>query len=606
MEEKTNTHHFVSYQFNKPTWCLYCSKFIWGVLYKQGRQCKNCKFSAHSKCWKHVVTPCELKVATPEDGFAIVDLIKEMMDPTSGVEIRERRRSALRSSIAPVKCFIGSDAVLWITQKLRCERFEACSKLQAMLESKLISHQGTDDKKIFLDGKENFYAFETDNITKKSMHISQLPEDILTQPEQIIGLMKDPLGGVELKNRSHGLRSIKHCFSAEELIDWMILCLPITIREEGIMLAQSLIEAQLIECAEESRLAFSDSARQLYKFSEKAQSISATSLLRSNSRMVTTSTSNLNLANSGGSNNSNNSNSSNNSNNSNGQASTAFGASRSRLPTMSMMLPSSNKFAWHIEFEELEFETLLGKGCFGVVHKGKYQGTPVAIKQLLPELINNEEEAQEFLDEITTLCKLRHPNVVLFIGACLSVPHLCIVTEFCTRGSLFDLLHIQRTEIDFLSMTLDSARGLNYLHLRKPPVIHRDLKTANFLVDASGAIKIADFGLTCVKGGPKAVQAVGTVSYMAPEMLMMQNYDEKVDIYSFGVCMWEMIVREIPFYQKTIEEIAILVLQEHYQHPLPSNIPLNLRTLICDCWNFQSSRRPTFSTVITRLEALRS
>ena len=161
-----------------------------------------------------------------------------------------------------------------------------------------------------------------------------------------------------------------------------------------------------------------------------------------------------------------------------------------------------------ISLGDLSLDHVLGGGAFGQVWYGKWHGTPVAVKILsaacqksLPEKLH-----EAFHEEIKMLARLRHPNICLFMGACLDPPNRAIVTELVSRGSLWDVLRTPglfpaHSGLEFWPAwvsrrVLDCClRGLIYLHRHTPPIIHRDLKSANLLIDDSFNVKICDFGL---------------------------------------------------------------------------------------------------------------
>lgn len=121
---------------------------------------------------------------------------------------------------------------------------------------------------------------------------------------------------------------------------------------------------------------------------------------------------------------------------------------------------------------------------------------------------------------------LRHPNIVMFLGACTKPPNFAIVLEYCVRGSLWSTiqnLDIQLSWEDRRRFALDTARGVNYLHTCSPPIIHRDLKSLNLLLDDSYKVKLADFGWT--KGLENYMTGkIGTYQWMAPEVIASQKY----------------------------------------------------------------------------------
>ncbi|XP_020262574.1 U-box domain-containing protein 35 isoform X3 [Asparagus officinalis] len=154
-----------------------------------------------------------------------------------------------------------------------------------------------------------------------------------------------------------------------------------------------------------------------------------------------------------------------------------------------------------IRWEDLRVGEEVGQGSYAVVYRGVWNGSDVAIKVYTG---NDYQEGLllEYKKEIAIMKRLRHPNVLLFMGAVYSRERHAIVTEFLPRGSLFKTLHKNNQKLDMkrrLRMALDVARGMNYLHRRNPPIVHRDLKSSNLLVDKNWTVKVGDFGLSCLK-----------------------------------------------------------------------------------------------------------
>lgn len=126
-----------------------------------------------------------------------------------------------------------------------------------------------------------------------------------------------------------------------------------------------------------------------------------------------------------------------------------------------------------------------------------------------------------------TLQQLRHPNVLQFLGACMKLPNLCMVTEHMPF-SLHSVLYTSGIDLDkkrLVQLAMDICRAFVYLHSRKPALVHRDIKPANFLVDRSWKIKVCDFGLA---SNSRSQAGAGTPAYMAPELLEGRPYSEKV------------------------------------------------------------------------------
>ncbi|XP_031743872.1 probable serine/threonine-protein kinase PBL21 isoform X2 [Cucumis sativus] len=193
---------------------------------------------------------------------------------------------------------------------------------------------------------------------------------------------------------------------------------------------------------------------------------------------------------------------------------------------------------------------LLGEGGFGRVYKGRLEsGQIVAVKQLNRDGLQG---FQEFIVEVLMLSLLHHPNLVTLIGYCTDGDQRLLVYEFMPMGSLEDHLFDIGTDKKPLSwntrmkIAVAAARGIEYLHCKaNPPVIYRDLKSANILLDNDFNPKLSDFGLA--KLGPVgdnthvSTRIMGTYGYCAPEYAMSGKLTVKSDIYSFGVVLLELI-----------------------------------------------------------------
>ncbi len=231
---------------------------------------------------------------------------------------------------------------------------------------------------------------------------------------------------------------------------------------------------------------------------------------------------------------------------------------------------------WKIDSHAIAIGESAGIGAFGTVHLGLFRGTLVAVKQLFETDVDANTASIE--DEAITLVDLRHPNVVLFMGFVHEPRRLWIVTEYCSRGSLRDVLdddRIRLTHARILKFALGAARGLAYLHGQQPTVLHRDMKPSNMLISSGWDVKLADFGLARridarpVGEGLAAGSAfAGTMQYCAPEIFESNNFSTAADIYAFAVCLWEMAARDQPFKNMYQMEIVNAVAQRGERPPM--------------------------------------
>ncbi|CAK0874587.1 unnamed protein product, partial [Prorocentrum cordatum] len=247
--------------------------------------------------------------------------------------------------------------------------------------------------------------------------------------------------------------------------------------------------------------------------------------------------------------------------------------------------------AWEVGASELLLRECLGAGATAEVHRALWHGTEVAVKRL------RVCARAQFEKELHMLHELRHPNLVLFMGAVVASPPM-IICEFCAGGTLFRLLH-ERPKPAFSwekrrKVALDIAKGMLYLHRRG--VIHRDLKSLNVLlaaeVGASGeapCAKIADFGLSrhmpaapAAEEGPPPSEAgqltrgLGTYLWMAPEVLSGSAYDHRADVYSYAVVLYELACRRLPFEGTGLQPISVALAISSGARPDLCHMPARL------------------------------
>ncbi|KAF4354323.1 hypothetical protein F8388_022985 [Cannabis sativa] len=256
---------------------------------------------------------------------------------------------------------------------------------------------------------------------------------------------------------------------------------------------------------------------------------------------------------------------------------------------------------WNIDFSELTVGTRVGIGFFGEVFRGIWNGTDVAIKVFLEQDLT-AENMEDFCNEISILSRLRHPNVILFLGACTKPPRLSMVTEYMETGSLYYLIHSsgQKKKLSWrrrLKMLRDICRGLMCIHRMK--IVHRDLKSANCLVNKHWTVKICDFGLSRImtESPIKDSSSAGTPEWMAPELIRNEPFSEKCDIFSLGVIMWELCTLSRPWEGVPPERVVYAVANEGSRLEIPEG-PLG--RLISDCW-VEPDQRPNCEEILTRL-----
>nr|XP_034909377.1 serine/threonine-protein kinase CTR1-like [Populus alba] len=263
-----------------------------------------------------------------------------------------------------------------------------------------------------------------------------------------------------------------------------------------------------------------------------------------------------------------------------------------------------------IPWSDLVLKERIGAGSFGTVHCADWHGSDVAVK-ILMEQDFHAEHFKEFLREVAIMKRLRHPNIVLFMGAVTQPPNLSIVTEYLSRGSLYRLLHKSgaREVLDErrrLSMAYDVAKGMNYLHKRNPPIVHRDLKSPNLLVDKKYTVKVCDFGLSRLKANTflSSKSAAGTPVWMAPEVLCDEPSNEKSDVYSFGVILWELATLQQPWSNLNPAQVVAAVGFKGKRLEIPRDLNPQVVALIESCWANEPWKRPSFSSVMESLRSL--
>ncbi|CAA7271468.1 unnamed protein product [Cyclocybe aegerita] len=257
----------------------------------------------------------------------------------------------------------------------------------------------------------------------------------------------------------------------------------------------------------------------------------------------------------------------------------------------------------------------IGSGGFKDVFIGKFKNRKIAIAEFRGQLSAMD------IKELKLLGAFNHPNIVRFLGV--SIPEntketpVMIVSELCSNGDLFDYIrNVNAPSLHkVLTMMLNIAHGLEYLHTRKPSIIHRDCKSSNILITAKGAAKIADFGLAKVKQSTRSMvrSLVGTVNWQAPELWHAHpKYNHKVDVFSCAMVFWEMLQWHLPtkkFPWEGMNEHAIYeIVGTKRQRPSIAGLRKQWCPEIIDLvermWAQEHQDRPTMTEVVEALEEL--
>ncbi|KAI4872317.1 hypothetical protein NFI96_027744 [Prochilodus magdalenae] len=275
-----------------------------------------------------------------------------------------------------------------------------------------------------------------------------------------------------------------------------------------------------------------------------------------------------------------------------------------------LLLRASLPSNFHLQLSELEFNEIIGSGSFGKVYKGRCRNKIVAIKRYRANTYCSKSDTDMFCREVSILCRLNHPCVISFVGACLDDPsQFAIVTQYVSGGSLFSLLHEQKRIIDLQSkliIAIDVAKGMEYLHNLTQPIIHRDLNSHNILLYEDGHAVVADFGesrFLLSMDEDNMTKQPGNLRWMAPEVFTQcTRYTVKADMFSYALCLWELLTGEVPFAHLKPAAAAADMAYHHIRPPIGYSIPKPLSALLMRGWNASPEERPEFSEVVAKLE----
>ncbi|KAL0480809.1 hypothetical protein AKO1_006916 [Acrasis kona] len=329
-----------------------------------------------------------------------------------------------------------------------------------------------------------------------------------------------------------------------------------------------------------------------------------------------------------------------------------LGISTSPTPTPHKSCQYLNARSWWIDYKDLQFDKRIAEGSAGILYKGKWRGSDVAIKMIKVNLVDEDEEDAEdeearFEQEASILSSLRHPNIVLYMGVAVddNRSNRFIVTEYMPQGSLDQVLYkdLKNRKIytfgEKIKILINICQGMIYLHNLQTPILHRDIKPQNILLGQNKTdIKLCDFGVSKMMSFNTMTNiSYGTIQYTSPSILKRDKYySEKCDTFSFGIIMHELFFvlepyleeiengnyfklgmdvingkrPSIPFDENGDEQNIEKFFWESHKKGVSYNThSIVLATqmyihLMKECWQDEEPKRPSFSEILSRLNSI--
>uniref|UniRef100_A0A3Q0SVW5 non-specific serine/threonine protein kinase n=1 Tax=Amphilophus citrinellus TaxID=61819 RepID=A0A3Q0SVW5_AMPCI len=274
---------------------------------------------------------------------------------------------------------------------------------------------------------------------------------------------------------------------------------------------------------------------------------------------------------------------------------------------------------WDIPFEQLEIGEMIGKGRFGKVFHGRWHGE-VAIRLIDIER-DNEDQLKAFKREVMAYRNTRHENVVLFMGACMSPPHLAIITSFCKGRTLYSVVRDAKVVLDVnktRQIAQEMVKGMGYLHAKG--ILHKDMKSKNVFYD-NGKVVITDFGLFTISGvlqaGSRREDKLripnGWLCHLAPEIIQQlspETEEDKLpfckqsDVFAFGTIWYELHAREWPYKSQPAEVIIWQIGSGMKPNLAQTGMGKEILDILLLCWAYKPEERPSFSKLVDLLEKL--
>eukprot|EP01088_Endostelium_zonatum_P017271 TRINITY_DN5006_c0_g1_i1.p1 TRINITY_DN5006_c0_g1~~TRINITY_DN5006_c0_g1_i1.p1 ORF type:complete len:731 (-),score=119.17 TRINITY_DN5006_c0_g1_i1:65-2257(-) len=277
-----------------------------------------------------------------------------------------------------------------------------------------------------------------------------------------------------------------------------------------------------------------------------------------------------------------------------------------------------------IQSTDVKLVRRIGHGGYGTVWKATLSGTcpsTLAVSKKYAEpfaaktFIENTADLRVFSKEVSNMKDLHHKNILPLMAYVLEANQLYLITPLMRGGNVFDLIHSKSAPhlsgADLKRIALDTAKGVKYLHTLPKKMIHRDLKSMNLLIETKyrrgkpiGNLRIADFGLSRSKEMTAKMSRIGTVQWVAPEVLLGSEYNEKCDVFSYAVILWEIGSGEIPFEGLAGQEVAEKVVYAKARPRMDGDWGAERKKLIYECWHDEPTKRPNFVEIVDRIESM--
>ena len=258
-----------------------------------------------------------------------------------------------------------------------------------------------------------------------------------------------------------------------------------------------------------------------------------------------------------------------------------------------------------INKSDIEYKERLGSGVCGDVYRVVLNTRPhvgVAAAKVF-KATKSVSDLKSQIQEVNFLRKLNHPNIVKFYCAVL-YPVTIIVTEYASKGSLYEYLKFQLKLPVWKILKWSRQATLAVQHLQRNNVVHRDIKSSNFVINAHDVLKLCDFGLAKTQCLTVATTAErGTIRWMAPEAFVELVSSKSSDVFSLGIVIWELVTCDLPYAGKedccVLYSVKVLKLRPE----IPAHCPAALKHLLGECWKENRKERPSIDAVLRTIVA---